>query len=130
MAMLSREEDQRGASSKQAHEYKNSQCAKALGQDYLKTKQADIESALVKVILAPSPYPVPGRAIRNVTARCFIQLYKKGETRTLFDTLQSFLKVTSDFKTPDRDSYRMCVLVALFMGMVLTPWALVQHSPV
>ncbi|KAF8916460.1 clathrin-coated vesicle protein [Mucidula mucida] len=61
----------------------------------LKSKQADIEAALVKVISGPSPYPPPGRAIRNVVARCLVTLYTRSETRTLFDTLQSFLKYAS-----------------------------------
>ncbi|KAF7309872.1 Clathrin-coated vesicle protein [Mycena indigotica] len=75
--------------------------------EYLKTKQADVESALVKVILSHEPYPVPGRALRNCAARCFVLLYTRGETRTLFDTLQALIKVVIDFKTPDRDSHKI-----------------------
>ncbi|KAK7064864.1 clathrin-coated vesicle protein [Favolaschia claudopus] len=75
--------------------------------EYLKSKQADVESALVKIILAQDPYPIPGRALRNCVARCFVALYTRGETRTLFDTLQAFIKVIIDFKTPDRDSHKI-----------------------
>ncbi|KAF8172856.1 hypothetical protein K438DRAFT_2055814 [Mycena galopus ATCC 62051] len=62
--------------------------------ELLKSKQADLEAALVKIVLAQDP--------------CFIVLYTKGETWTLFDTLQAFIKVIIDFKTPDRDSHKMC----------------------
>ncbi|KAJ7235383.1 hypothetical protein C8J57DRAFT_143030 [Mycena rebaudengoi] len=56
--------------------------------EQLKAKQADLEVSLVKIIIAQDPYPVPGRALRNCVARCFITLYTRGETRTLFDTFQ------------------------------------------
>ncbi|KAJ6577043.1 clathrin-coated vesicle protein [Mycena vulgaris] len=75
--------------------------------EHLKSKQPDLESALVKVVLAQDPYPIPGRALRNCVARCFVALYTRGETRTLFDTLQAFIKVIIDFKTPDRDSHKI-----------------------
>ncbi|KAF8206326.1 armadillo-type protein [Mycena galopus ATCC 62051] len=75
--------------------------------ELLKSKQADLEAALVKIVLAQDPCPIPGRALRNCVARCFIALYTKGETRTLFDTLQAFIKVIIDFKTPDRDSHKI-----------------------
>ncbi|KAJ6526020.1 clathrin-coated vesicle protein [Mycena capillaripes] len=75
--------------------------------EHLKAKQADVEAALVKVVIAQDPYPVPGRALRNCVARCLIALYTRGETRTLFDTLQAFIKVIVDFKTPDRDSHKI-----------------------
>ncbi|KAJ6450153.1 clathrin-coated vesicle protein [Mycena sanguinolenta] len=75
--------------------------------EHLKSKQADVEAALVKIVLAQNPYPTPGRALRNCVARCFIALYTRAETRTLFDTLQAFIKVIVDFKTPDRDSHKI-----------------------
>ncbi|KAF5377759.1 hypothetical protein D9757_008083 [Collybiopsis confluens] len=74
--------------------------------DRLKAQQADVEDTIVKIILAPSPYPAPGRATRNGAARCLVALYSRADTRSLFDTLQAFLKVASDFKTLDRDVYR------------------------
>ncbi|KAJ7205156.1 clathrin-coated vesicle protein [Mycena haematopus] len=75
--------------------------------EHLKSKQVDLEAALVKIVLAQDPFPIPGRALRNCVARCFIALYTRGETRTLFDTLQTFIKVIIDFKTPDRDSHKI-----------------------
>ncbi|KAK0203615.1 clathrin-coated vesicle protein [Desarmillaria ectypa] len=76
----------------------------------LKAKQADIEATLVKIITAPNPFPVPGRAIRNVVARCLVSLYTRSETRTLFDTIQAFLKIVGDSKTADRDPHRIAAL--------------------
>ncbi|KAJ3781084.1 clathrin-coated vesicle protein [Lentinula aff. detonsa] len=78
--------------------------------DQLKAQQADLEATLVKIILAAPPYPIPGRATRNVVARCLIAIYNRGETRTLFDMLQTFMKVASDYKTVDRDIYRTAAL--------------------
>ncbi|KAJ7675207.1 armadillo-type protein [Mycena rosella] len=75
--------------------------------EHLKAKQGDLETTLVKVVLAQDPYPIPGRALRNCVARCLVALYTRGETRTLFDTLQAFIKVIIDFKTPDRDSHKI-----------------------
>lgn len=89
-----------------------SPCDRAI-QEHLKSKQADLESTLVKIISAPGPYPAPGRALRNLVGRCLIALYTRGETRTLFDTLQAFLKIVSDLKAPDKDAQKMCVTLAL-----------------
>ncbi|KAJ7604033.1 clathrin-coated vesicle protein [Roridomyces roridus] len=75
--------------------------------EHLKSKQAALETVLAKIVLAPAPYPVPGRALRNCVARCLVALYTRGDTRTLFDTLQSFIKVILDFKTPDTDSHKI-----------------------
>ncbi|ESK97884.1 clathrin-coated vesicle protein [Moniliophthora roreri MCA 2997] len=72
--------------------------------DQLKSKQNHLEATLVKIILSPDPYPSPGKALRNIVARCLITIYRRGETRTLFDTLQSLIKVTSDFKSIDMDA--------------------------
>ncbi|KAF7335365.1 Clathrin-coated vesicle protein [Mycena sanguinolenta] len=82
-------------------------CINEASIEHLKSKQADLETALVKIVLAQDPYPIPGRALRSCLARCFIALYTRGETRTLFDTLQAFIKVIIDFKTPDRDSHKI-----------------------
>ncbi|KAF9444651.1 clathrin-coated vesicle protein [Macrolepiota fuliginosa MF-IS2] len=77
----------------------------------LKTKQADIEKALIKIIASPEPYPTPGRAIRNFVGKCFLELYTRGETRTMFDTLQAFMKIVGDFKAPvDRDGSKIAAL--------------------
>jgi len=63
----------------------------------------------MKVILAPQPFLPPGRALRNLAARCLILVYTRGETKTLFDTLHVLLKVVGDFKTLDKDVNKMWV---------------------
>lgn len=76
----------------------------------IKANQADIEKAVIKIIAAPDPYPVPGRAIRNLVGKCLVSLYTRGETRTMFDALQAFMKVAGDFKTTDRDGSKIAAL--------------------
>lgn len=76
-------------------------------QEDLKSGQTDLEALLVKIIASPEPYPSPGRPIRNLVAKCLTALYSRGETRTLFDTLQSFLKIAGDTKAPHKDVSRM-----------------------
>jgi hypothetical protein len=78
-----------------------------MDQECLKPKQSGLEAALVNVIKAPEPYPAPGRALRNLVARCLITLYTRAESRTLFDTLQSLVAVVGDFKMLDKDVYKM-----------------------
>ena len=95
--------------------YSTVYCIHIFLQSTLKAKQADIEATLVKIITAPSPFPAPGRAIRNVVARCLVSLYTRSETRTLFDTIQAFLKIVGDSKTADKDTRRMYVLQARFL---------------
>ncbi|KAL5476373.1 hypothetical protein ACEPAI_3473 [Sanghuangporus weigelae] len=68
-----------------------------------KTSQAIYETKLLKVVSGASPYPNPGRPFRQLASRCLVLLYSKGETRTLFDTLQGLLKVVGDLKTPEMD---------------------------
>ncbi|KAG6857124.1 hypothetical protein H0H87_009256 [Tephrocybe sp. NHM501043] len=74
---------------------------------HLKGVQAKLEGILVKIIAAPEPYPTPGRALRNLAGRCLVVLYTRGETRTVFDTLQSFMKIVGDFKTIDREANKI-----------------------
>lgn len=88
--------------------------------DFLKAHQAAFEATLVKVITAPEPYPIPGRVLRNITARSLIALYTHGESRTLFDTLQAFIKVVADFKTPDKDMNKM-------YASQISPYTLFTH---
>lgn len=78
-------------------------------QDQLKTKQTDLEKTLIKIISAPDPYPSPGRALRRPVARCLIALYTRIETRTLFDTIQVFLKIVGEFKAVVKDAVKMFV---------------------
>lgn len=63
----------------------------------------------MKIISAPEPYPPPGRAIRNLVGRSLVSIYTRCETRTLFDTLQAFLRIVGDFKSNERDVVKMCV---------------------
>lgn len=79
-------------------------------QDTFKTTQTVYESVLLRVINSTKPYPNPGRPLRNITARCLKLLYSRGETRTLFDTLQALLKIVGEVKVHDRDSNKMCVV--------------------
>ncbi|KAF8148271.1 clathrin-coated vesicle protein [Crassisporium funariophilum] len=73
----------------------------------LKSKQAELEKVFIKIVSATEPYPAPGRAIRNLVGRCLVTLYTRGETRTMFDTLQSFLRLVSDFKASERISVKV-----------------------
>lgn len=76
-------------------------------QEIIKSRQTDTEVILVKVITAPAPFPSPGRALRNLVARCLVLIYTRGETRSLFDTLGIFLKVAAEYKAVDRDVNKM-----------------------
>ncbi|KAJ7215770.1 hypothetical protein B0H12DRAFT_1241935 [Mycena haematopus] len=109
--------------------------------EHLKSKRVDLEAALGKNVLAQDPFPILGRALCNCVARCFIALYTRGETRTLFDTLQTFIKVIIDFKTPDRDSHKIAAFSVIgdlmkvfgsqfmsFMAEITTTAASVQDS--
>jgi hypothetical protein len=77
-------------------------------QDDIKTVQKDLEASLLGVISSREPYPVPGRALRNLVASCILILYTRGDSKNMFDTLIAFLKVAGDFKAPaDRDQHKM-----------------------
>ncbi len=81
-------------------------------QDDIKTVQKDLEASLLNVISSREPYPVPGRALRNLVASCILILYTRGDSKNMFDTLIAFLKVANDFKAPaDRDQHKMYVLI-------------------
>jgi hypothetical protein len=54
-----------------------------------------------------NPTPTPGRALRNLVGRCLVALYTRGETRTLFDTMQAFLKIVGDLKAVDNEANKM-----------------------
>lgn len=73
-------------------------------QDTLKSVQPSTEANLIKCISAAPPFPVPGRPIRALVARCFLALYARGETRTLYDTVQACLKIAGDTKPTERDT--------------------------
>ena len=73
----------------------------------LKTAQADIEEAMIKIITASEPFPLPGRPVRRLVASCLKTLYMRGETKSLFDTIQAFLKLLAETKPPAKESSRM-----------------------
>lgn len=75
-------------------------------QEFFKASQGGIESTLLKIISSTAPYPPAGRPLRNLSARCFVTIYTRGETKTLFDTIQSLVRTVSDFKAHDSDSRR------------------------
>lgn len=76
-------------------------------QDDLKSRRAELEASLLKIITAPSPYPAPGRAIRHAVARCFIVIFTRAESRTLFDTFKVFLRIAGDVKLVGKEVHRM-----------------------
>jgi hypothetical protein len=81
-------------------------------QDDIKTVQKDLEASLLDVISSGEPYPVPGRALRNLVASCILILYTRGDSKNMFDTLLAFLKIANAFKAPaDRDQHKMYVLI-------------------
>lgn len=67
-------------------------------QDQLKSAQPLVEETLFKVVCGSDNYPLPGRGLRNLAARCFIIQYTRGDSRTLFDTLRVLLKTAGDVK--------------------------------
>ena len=75
-----------------------------LHQDVFKPAQTRLESMFLKIATGMDPFPVPGRPIRHLVARCFVTIYTRGESRTLFDTLQALVKVAGEVKILDRDA--------------------------
>ncbi|KAG9318303.1 armadillo-type protein [Chiua virens] len=74
--------------------------------DQLKSTQPSVEETLFKVVCGNDNYPLPGRGLRNLAARCFIIQYTRGDSRTLFDTLRTLLKTAGDVKI-DKNSLRI-----------------------
>lgn len=80
----------------------------------VKAAQKDLEASLINIVTSREPYPVPGRALRNLVASCFLVLYTRGDSKNMFDTLIAFLKVAGDFKAPaDRDQHRIASLYCI-----------------
>jgi hypothetical protein len=81
---------------------------KTVPPDDVKVSQKDLEASLINIVASREPYPVPGRALRNLVASCFLVLYTRGDSKNMFDTLIAFLKVAGDFKAPaDKDLHKM-----------------------
>ena len=57
----------------------------------------------MKIISASQGYPPPGCALQNLVGRSLVVLYTRGETRTLFDTLQALLRLVGDVGNLDKD---------------------------
>ncbi|EJD52751.1 ARM repeat-containing protein [Auricularia subglabra TFB-10046 SS5] len=88
-----------------------------LGADVLKPAQASLETTLIKIATAADPYPVPGRSVRNLVGRCLVALYLKAETRSMFDTMQTFFKAASELKPAEHKDARVTALYC--MGEVM-----------
>ncbi|KAF7795189.1 hypothetical protein EIP86_006338 [Pleurotus ostreatoroseus] len=73
----------------------------------LKEQQGDLVEALLKVISTQENYPLPGRPVREQVAQCLIHIYTYGETKTLYDTVQTLLKSLVDTKSPLKDAHRV-----------------------
>jgi len=69
--------------------------------DEVNAKQQVIEATLLKVVNGNQPYPPPGRALRDLLVKCYVTLYTRGDTRSLFDTFQTFIKIAGDVKAPN-----------------------------
>ncbi|TFY79847.1 hypothetical protein EWM64_g4165 [Hericium alpestre] len=77
----------------------------------VKSVQHDLEATLLDVLTSPRPQFPPGRPLRNLVAKCFITIYTRGESKTLFDTLIALMKVTGDFKAPvEKDTQKIASL--------------------
>ncbi|EIW85333.1 clathrin-coated vesicle protein [Coniophora puteana RWD-64-598 SS2] len=74
---------------------------KAVHADEVNAKQQVIEATLLKVVNGNQPYPPPGRALRDLLVKCYVTLYTRGDTRSLFDTFQTFIKIAGDVKAPN-----------------------------
>ncbi|KAG0052721.1 hypothetical protein BGZ83_002190 [Gryganskiella cystojenkinii] len=59
---------------------------KRCGHDTLRIMQPNLERQLLKLISMPSPKP--RHPIRRLIARCFLSLYVRGSSSTLFETIQ------------------------------------------
>ncbi|KAI0776806.1 ARM repeat-containing protein [Trametes elegans] len=63
--------------------------------------------------MAPEPFPLPGRPIRRLVASCLQALYLRGETKSLFDTIQAFLKILTETKPPAKESSRIAAVYCI-----------------
>lgn len=78
-------------------------------QEEFKTTQNEIEASMIKIVSAPEPFPLPGRPVRRLVASLLKALYTRGETKSLYDTIQAFLKLLAETKPPAKESSRMYV---------------------
>jgi hypothetical protein len=79
-------------------------------QAIARASQSHLEKTMLKVIEAQESYPLPGRSLRKLVSRCLVLIYTRGETRTLFDTLQRLIKLVGDFKpSSPQDIIKTCL---------------------
>ncbi|GAA95618.1 uncharacterized protein L969DRAFT_15542 [Mixia osmundae IAM 14324] len=74
--------------------------------------QTNLEQTLLRLIagiaptspttVEPVPMPRPGRPLRQFVARCFIVLYTRAETKTLFDTVRKLINALLGLDQPDQ----------------------------
>ena len=79
----------------------------SLPKDILKSSQEALQATLINIVTSASPYPNPGHPIRTLVAQCLTTIYTRGETRTLFDTIQALLKPCSEPKSLLQDVHRV-----------------------
>lgn len=83
-------------------------------QDELRRLQAQTEATLLRLVtVVPSqsaPAPRPGRPARQLIARCLVALFHRGESRSLFDAVQSLARVMADIRADN--SIRVSVELA------------------
>ena len=60
-----------------------------------------------KIALAKDPRTASGRPIRDLVVKYYVFLYGKGDTRTMFDTINTFLKFDADAILTDKDSSKV-----------------------
>ena len=65
------------------------------------------EATVQKITLAKDSHTASGRPIHNLLAKCYVSRYGKGDTRTMFDTINTFLKFAADAKINDKDSSKV-----------------------
>ncbi|KAF8998691.1 hypothetical protein BDQ17DRAFT_1361780 [Cyathus striatus] len=74
----------------------------------LKAAQQTLEKTLLKIISHPEGYPLPGRAIRELVGRCLVSMYSRGETKSMFNVVQSCMRIVGDFKSlSERDASKI-----------------------
>ncbi|EKM52639.1 uncharacterized protein PHACADRAFT_186750 [Phanerochaete carnosa HHB-10118-sp] len=93
--------------------------------DQLKDVQQELVDQLLKIISAPEPYPAPGRPVRSLVAQCLTRVYTYGETKTLFDTVQTLLKhldPKAAFKEINKIAALWCIgeLMGTFGGQIMS----------
>ncbi|KAG9047376.1 hypothetical protein FS837_002429 [Tulasnella sp. UAMH 9824] len=72
-----------------------------IDEEDLKITQNAFESCITKLVTGASPYPTPGRPLRNLAARCLNILYARGETKSRFDTVRALLSTAGDVKASE-----------------------------